>query len=380
MLGRKSGDGPTLVALAGIHGNETAGVRAAERVLAWLERERPPLYGEIVFLAGNLPALQRNSRFIDLDLNRQWTPDKLAAVVAAEQRADEPVEHGQQRELLATLRGVVESAHGQLYFVDLHSSSADGPPFVTIGDTLRNRQFAQELPLPLILGLEEQVDGALLELLNNRGFITMGVEAGLHDAPASIDRHEAVLWLTIVAAGILREEHAPDLAPLRELLREASRGVPPVIEVHHRHVISNGDEFRMQPGYLNFQRVNEGELLAHDRQGPIHSPADGLILLPLYQGQGDDGFFVSREVASFWLRVSALLRRSRLNRLMRFLPGVRRDPNNPEVLIVDTRVVRVYPLEIFHLSGFRKVRQNGSVLTVTRRRYDLDPPRQISFN
>jgi len=189
-----------------------------------------------------------------------------------------------------------------------------------------------------------------------------------------------VLWLTIVATGILREEHAPDLTPLRELLREASRGVPPVIEVRHRHAISNGDGFRMQPGYFNFRPVSEGELLGHDRQGPVHSPSDGLILLPLYQGQGDDGFFVSREVPPFWLRVSAVLRRSRVNRLMRFLPGVRRDPDNPEVLIVDTRVVRVYPLEIFHLSGFRKVRQSGSLLTVTRRRYDLDPPRQISFS
>jgi len=379
ILGRQSGDGPTLIALAGIHGNEIAGVRAAQRVLAWLERERPPLNGEIVFLAGNLPALRRNSRFIDLDLNRQWTPDKVAAVVAGQGCAGEPAEHGEQRELMQTLRGVVETAHGQLYFVDLHSSSADGPPFVTIGDTLRNRQFAQGLPLPLILGLEEQVDGALLELLNNHGFITMGVEAGFHDAPTSIDRHEAVLWLTIVAAGILREEHAPELMPRRELLREAARGVPPVIEVRHRHAISNGDGFRMQPGYFNFRPVREGELLAHDRQGPIHSPADGLILLPLYQGQGDDGFFVSRKVPPFWLSLSALLRRLRVNRLMRFLPGVRRDPDNPEDLIVDTRLVRVYPLEIFHLSGFRKVRQNGSLLTVTRRRYDLDPPRRISF-
>jgi len=42
-------------------------------------------------------------------------------------------------------------------------------------------------------------------------------------------------------------------------------------------------------------------------------------------------------------------------------------------------VARVYPLEVFHMFGFRKVRQSGSDLIVSRRRYDLEPPAQISF-
>jgi succinylglutamate desuccinylase len=378
VLGRVRGvpGGPTLVALTGIHGNEASGVEAALRVLAELERRRPRLAGEVVFLAGNLAALSARARFIDLDLNRQWTPHKVAALGGGPGRVGEPAEHVEQRELLAALSDCIRSAEGAVHFVDLHTSSADGPPFVTIGDTLRNRAFAQRFPLPLILGLEEQVDGALLELLNNHGLVTMGVEAGRHDAPESIDRHEAVLWIALVASGVLREVDGPGLGPYRERLRQASRGVPSVIEVRYRHAIRPADRFRMEPGYANFCPVTRGEVLAHDTSGTVRAPEDGLLLLPLYQGLGEDGFFISREVLPVWLRVSVLLRRLRLNRLMRFLPGVRRDPRDPAVLIVDTRVARFYPLEIFHLCGFRKVRQAGVDLVVSRRRYDLEPPRR----
>ncbi len=381
ILGRLRGErpGPTLVVMAGIHGNEPAGIVAAGQVLQWLGERRPQLCGELTFLAGNLPALRRNVRFIDLDLNRQWTSDRIAEACKSEARAGDPVELGQQRELLATLRGIIGSARGPLYFIDHHTSSADGPPFLTIGDTLRNRRFARSFPLPLILGLEEQVDGALLELLNNHGLVTMGVEAGRHDARESVAHHRAVMWLALVASGVLPEVQAPELASQRALLSQASRGVPPVVEVRHRHAIVEGQGFRMLPGHVSFRPIRKGDLLAHDQNGEIRAKQDGLILLPLYQQRGEEGFFIGREVRPFWLRVSALLRGLEIAGLMRFLPGVRLDPTNGEVLIVDTRVARLYPLEIFHLLGFRKLRRVGADLVVSRRRHDVEAPPRISF-
>ena len=65
--------------------------------------------------------------------------------------------------------------------------------------------------------------------------------------------------------------------------------------------------------------------------------------------------------------------------LMRFLPGVRRPQEDPTVLIVDTQIAWFYPLEIFHLFGFRKVRRTGDELIVSRRRYDLVPPPRFSL-
>ena len=52
----------------------------------------------------------------------------------------------------------------------------------------------------------------------------------------------------------------------------------------------------MNPGYSNFQKIKEGEVLAKDKHGEIVSHTDGMILMPLYQKKGEDGFFIIREV------------------------------------------------------------------------------------
>jgi succinylglutamate desuccinylase len=379
ILGELGGEtaGPTVVVMCGIHGNEPTGVRAARRVLDRLAAaDAPGIRGRLVVIVGNLTALQQKTRFVELDLNRQWSPDRVRRVRAGEE--DGAAETAEQREILRVLDRLAPELALPAYFLDLHTSSADGPPFLTVGDTLRNRAFAMQLPLPLILGLEEQVDGALLEYLNNQGFVTLGVEAGHHDRRTSVDRHEAVLWLTLVAAGLLRREQAPvDLEHQRRLLLEASHGIPRVMEVRYRHPIAPRDSFAMEPGFANFGRIARGDLLARDASGPVRAREDGLILLPLYQGKGDDGFFVAREVQRFWLGVSASLRRLRADRWVHLLPGVRRQPGGVDVLAVDTRVARLFPLELLHLMGFRKLRWEGDELTVSRRRYDLASPSEI---
>ena len=56
----------------------------------------------------------------------------------------------------------------------------------------------------------------------------------------------------------------------------------------------------MEPGFANFQPIERGQVLARDSQGAIEAPMKGWLLLPLYQGQGEDGFFIGRDVSSAW--------------------------------------------------------------------------------
>ena len=51
-------------------------------------------------------------------------------------------------------------------------------------------------------------------------------------------------------------------------------------------------------------------------QAPDLAREAGHVLLPLYQGKGNDGFFMAREVKALWLHVSAILRRLRLDMLV----------------------------------------------------------------
>ena len=372
-----AGGGPLLLSVGAIHGNEHAGVTAARRVLDTLHARRPPFRGRFVALAGNVGALHRGVRFQDLDLNRIWLPERLDELRARDPDPAGAAEDEEQRDLLSCIAEELDAHGGPCFFLDLHTSSADGAPFLTVGDTLRNRAFARRLGLPLVLGLEEQIDGALLEYLNNRGHVTAGVEAGQHEDSSSVDHHEAVLWLALLAAGHLDEAHLPGAAGYRRLLREATPGIPRILEVRHRHVVRPGDRFVMKPAFRNFDPVRAGEEIARDMRGPIHAPASGLLLLPLYQTQGDDGFFTVTKIHPVWLRLSWLARRLGVPDWVTWLPGVRRHPSLPGTLLVDTRIARLFPLQIFHLLGFRKRRWEGDVLLVSRRCFDAPPGRVV---
>ncbi len=372
---RGAQSGPTLIVLGSIHGNEPAGTLAAHRVVAALEQRRSCLRGEVILLAGNTLALRRKVRYIDADLNRLWTEVNIQTIRSGKSLHQHISEHFEQWELLVELDRVFAAAtpQNEIFFVDLHTTSAAGKPFATVGDTLRNRSFALNFPVTIVLGLEEQIDGTLLEYVNNLGLITMGLEAGQHDALSSVDNHEAVIWIATVATGNLRSADVPELDKYRSRLVLAAGGRR-VVEVRHRHATSPDDKFKMEPGFTNFQPVRRGQTLAHDRRGEITARETGLVLLPLYQSLGDDGFFLGREVMKFWLSLSALLRRLKIGNYVHLLPGVRRDPLNENFLIVNTRIARVLPLQVFHLLGFRRRRWAGRHLVVSRRAYDVEGP------
>jgi succinylglutamate desuccinylase len=145
------------------------------------------------------------------------------------------------------------------------------------------------------------------------------------------------------------------------------------MEIRHRHAIGAEDDFAMQPGHRSFDQVEQDQVLAHDRRGEVKSPESGWLLMPLYQAQGDDGFFLGRPIRRFWLVVALVLRRLRLHPLLLLLPGIRRDPGNPNAYLADRRISRWLVIEIFHLLGFRKHHERGTLMAFIRRRPDTAP-------
>jgi hypothetical protein len=359
-----AGSGPTLIAVAGIHGNEPAGVEAARRVFARLEKGDLRFRGEFVAFAGNLRGLRRGVRYHARDLNRAWSEESVAALKKKPASEWDEEDH-EQSELLTAIEEVIGRARGTVHLGDFHTTSASGIPFILFGDTLRQRHFARAFPLPVLLGLEEALDGVQTSYWTRRGCITFALEGGQHKSPDSVDACEAVLWLALGRARLLLD-NPPELSRSAALLHRFRAGLPRIVEVMSRRAVTPQDSFVMEPGFRNIDHARKGQLLARDKNGEIRAPEDGLVVLPLYQGLGTDGYFWGREVSTARMVAAEALRISGAARLLKFLPGVTQDEAKPGRFVLDAETAPKTSLGVLQLFGFRRVRQQGKDLTVER--------------
>lgn len=370
VLARASGElpGPTLVCVGAIHGNEPAGVHAIHRVGQRIAEAGALLRGDFVGLVGNLEAFAQGRRFVERDLNRAWTRERVGRLTVAPGDRDALyAEDMEQLELLTEIERAIREARGPVYLIDLHTTSGSDGIFTVFGDALPHRAFAERFPIPMVLGLEELVDGTIIQHFGTRGIIAVTVETGRHDAPGSVDRAEAAVWLALDALGMLGKGVRDEAVEGERTLRRASAHLPRALEMRHRHAVRQGDGFQMRPGYKNFDRVAQDEVLASDATGEVRATEAARLLMPLYQDQGEDGFFLVRRFSPFWMWISEQLRRARVDRLAPYLPGVRRVPGDPDAVTIDRRVARFFARQLFHLLGFRKIEEAGPRLVMRRR-------------
>lgn len=288
--------GTFLVFLGGIHGNEPAGVRALERVFQRLEEIKPDFKGILWGLCGNCRALGDGKRYIDRDLNRLWGTEDIAKI----RKKEAAVLQSEEQELLDLLtyfEKAVESPKEELVFVDLHTTSGNGGFFSIITRNSKNRKLAEHLLAPIIFNLVDELKVTTANYFDRKGICSLTFEAGQHDHPASIDLHEAAIWILLEACGNIKKEDIPEFdSSYRQRLENAAETLPSYLDFQYRHNIASSDQFEMKPGYRNFSRISKGEALATDKNGTVYSPLDGIMLMPLYQKQGGDGFFITKEL------------------------------------------------------------------------------------
>ena len=295
--------GPLLICVGGMHGNEPAGIQALEILfkLLEIEPETNPNFafkGRLLGLRGNRRAISKKMRYLEKDLNRQWTPENVARVKATP-NANLQAEELELKELITIIEQNIEDYRPEkIVLLDLHTTTAHGGIFSIATDDPESVRIAVELHAPVVKGMLEGIRGTTLHYFNGDNFPypTVGVsfESGQHNEPLSVNRAIAAIINCMRTIGCVRAEHAGNRHDA--LLIEYSKDLPKVLELIICHEIQAGDDFHMMPNYENFQVVKKGELLAHDRHGAIYAKADGRILMPLYQKQGDDGFFIIRTV------------------------------------------------------------------------------------
>lgn len=386
---RGADPGPLVLCIAALHGNEPAGMIALERVFAELSRIGLPMRGDLVGLCGNLQALGVGTRFVDEDLNRVWQRERVDAVLESLSPDGSSgdgdrvpmvgsAELAEQRDLLAAIREESRRARGAIHVLDLHTTSSESAPFSTVGDTLQNRELALRLPVPLVLGLEEQIDGAMLQYFDRLGWRSIGIEGGQHAAESSVEAHEDVVWIMLEALGLIEAASSSARKDRRVRLARQAEGLPRVVDVRHRHVVSEADGFRMHPGFRNFDPVQAGDEVGTDRAGPVRAAFAGRLFLPLYQRQGDDGFFIVRRLAPAWLAVSRLLRVSGADRVAPWLPGVQPHPARSDAVVVARWARNRGVIGLLHLMGFTARGESGGAVMVRRQEGPARQPESAS--
>lgn len=296
-------EGPLIFCIGGIHGNELAGIKALDLVLKMLEVEHITnpgfsFRGKYIAIRGNLNAIQKGLRYIDRDLNRNFTDDRIGAL----QNGEIPLESSEDKEALEIIdlvkSEIAKTKPSLVIIMDLHTTSSSGGIFTIISDDEESIKIAREMHAPVIKGMLEGIRGTTLHYFNdeNLGIPTRSItfESGQHEDPLAINIAIAGIIACMRAIDCVDRDDVESLHD--DILINFSKNLPEYSRLISKHNIQNGDGFTMKPGYENFQSVKKGEIVAMDNKGPISISEDGILLMPLYQTQGEDGFFLIKNI------------------------------------------------------------------------------------
>lgn len=354
--------GPTVVFFGGIHGNENSGVLAIKDALKDLKESQ--VFGTIYGISGNLKALELKQRFVDEDLNRLWSKPRIASI---KKKTILNTEEAELLELLKILETILKTNKPPFYFVDLHTTSSKTLPFITINDALINRKFSKQFPVPIVLGIEEYLNGPLLSYINELGFVSLGFESGQHDDLRSITNSVAFIYLTLKFSGVLTNESSIDFTEYYNQLKTQAVNLSDVFEVVYLHKINSNDTFKMHNGFKSFQNIKKGIKLAVSNTVEIKSPYEGRIFMPLYQKKGAEGFFIIKSINPFFLKLSKILRQAKIDAVLALLPGVNWINKKEGILQVNIKVAKFFAKSIFHLLGYRNKQITDTHLRLNNR-------------
>ncbi len=299
-----SDNNKVLFILSAIHGNEPAGVLAWKRFMKVSRKVKFQLNGLVVAYIGNNEAYKKNVRFINEDMNRLFASENIWALddkkkLHAEEKAVFKIVGSIKQILIARAMELNTPCEGIL--LDIHTTSAQSAPFCVVTSDFASDFWTGTLGVPVIHGLDKKMgSNSLISFFNPENLVikthALIVEAGQHASTDAVDFAYQCIIKTMLVFDLMNEETASNFLSSSENLESAHQTsdseIPASLELVYRHALKPQDIFEMQPNFKNFDRVTTQTLLAHQNGKPIYSPLNAYLLMPLYQKQGSDGFFL----------------------------------------------------------------------------------------
>lgn len=257
-----------------IHGNELCGAWAVQGLL---EAGVRPRRGSLTLAFCNLAAFDRfdaaafdASRFVDEDMNRQWSTGRIANATTVERR--------RAGELLPFIQRTD-------WLLDLHSMHEPGDPLLLVGPRSRNLELARRLRAPEHVVVDEgHQDGTRMRDFGRFGLDdeeggdsrSLLVECGFHGDTSSRDVARDLSARFLVEAQALDAEtvssslpgwRRPD-APRQCALRVTGG------------VAARSDKFRFLGSYRGLEVIKKAGTPIGDNDGDIVStPYDDCVLV-----------------------------------------------------------------------------------------------------
>jgi len=244
--------GPKLAVFAAIHGNETVGVRAFEKILPDISIDS----GEVTFVVANPLALEVNKRQVNVNMNRIFKDDL--------DKGDTP-EHKRAKELQAIM-----SRSDAL--LDIHSfNDPKGEPFLICRPEMY--ELAGQMPFRIVsVGWNKIYPGSTDGYMETLGKPAMGAECG------SLHRVEEYIPIAIQTIyGFLRYFGCIDAIPQQYRFEPPAKQEFVVVE---DQVLKITDSFAFNREFKSFDKLKEGELIAKDGEIEYVAEEGQFILFP----------------------------------------------------------------------------------------------------
>ncbi len=291
-------ESPTLILLLGMHGNETAGIEAVNKILNGIESQGKwgEFKGNLYVIKANVKALEKAVRYQDVDLNRLWEPEQVERVMAKETNLNS--EEKEQKELIGVLNKILKTHTGKIYFADMHTTSSVTPPFIVHLDSKENRRFSSYFSTSVVLGIEDFIKGTLFDFIDDKVEVSIVFEAGQHQAESSVTASENFILKLLEVTQLLPLESIKDISSSNTNIEAGLSHKKSVFRIVYRHRIENGVAFKMKAGFVNFQKIEQSEILAWYDAKEVRAKEEAYIFMPLYQDKGSDGFFTIIKVTT----------------------------------------------------------------------------------
>jgi succinylglutamate desuccinylase len=260
--------GKTSVIMAGNHGNETCGINLFKNLIPALSIDS----GIVIFVLGNLRAIEKNIRFTEYNLNRAFSPSSLYS-----KEIKKTYEYKRAQEL----KKIFNMGDALL---DIHSTTNPGEPFIIAEKNALEiiSRFPKEFKR-IVYGFDEIEPGASDGYMLSKNKIGICIECGQHESINAVDLAQKAVFSFLNSRGHI---NLPD-----EKIEKRE-----MIQMNFIYYTET-DSFELSKKFFDFEKIKKGSLIGKDGQVEIFAQNDGVIVFAHdCNEKGKEGFLMGYEM------------------------------------------------------------------------------------